>query len=351
MIKAYKLQHSANPGKIKEVVEVAKHYRKLAAKIASEQWMLFEKQGSFRKNHDIKHIPSVLSARYKQTCQYQVVGMLDSFIANRQNDFVSLLQESTLDEGTKHKLFIINRWRLWQKTAPFSWLKHNLEIDVDALRLARKIFKRVLSKHRKPSMKRVNMALDSKVALVAGKSSGRAKHHDYWIRLSTLNKGTPAYIPLQSNDYYASIPGTRKNFIQVNISETNDVSFSFTKDVPARTDYVPETPKLALDLGFATLFASDQGDLWGRTFFSVLKKYDGLITPLARSRQRQGLKTRSPRYNLLVDNIRQFMKNEINRVLNRAVDVHKPAEIIVERLDFRSPDLSRRMNRLLSLFG
>lgn len=69
-IKAYKLQHSANLFKIKEVVAVAKHYRKLAAKIASEQWLLLEKQGPFRKNHDIKHIPSALSARYKQTCQY-----------------------------------------------------------------------------------------------------------------------------------------------------------------------------------------------------------------------------------------------------------------------------------------
>lgn len=45
------------------------------------------------------------------------------------------------------------------------------------------------------------------------------------------------------------------------------------------------------------------------------------------------------------------MKNEINRVLNRAVSIHKPAEIVIERLNFQSPDLSRRMNRLISRFG
>lgn len=45
------------------------------------------------------------------------------------------------------------------------------------------------------------------------------------------------------------------------------------------------------------------------------------------------------------------MKNEINRCLNRVVQLYKPAEIIIEKLDFRSPELSKRMNRLISRFG
>jgi len=154
-----------------------------------------------------------------------------------------------------------------------------------------------------------------------------------------------------SNDYYDNTPGIRKNFIQVNVSEGNVIAFFFAKDVPARTDYLPEMDKLSLDIGLSTLFVSDKGDLWGRTFFSVLKKYDDLLTALAKNRQRQGQKTRSLKYDRLVDNIREFIKNEINRVLNRAVDIRKPAELVVARLDFRSPDLSQRMNRLISMFG
>jgi putative transposase len=350
-IKAYKLKHSANPGKIDKVRAVVKHYRKLAAKISSAQWILFEKQGLFSKNHDIKHIPTVLSARYKQTCQYQVVGILDSFVSNRQNDFIGIVRESRLDEETKHKLFIINKYCLWQSTMPFSHWKSKLDITASTLKLARKIFRHVLSRHRRPSLKHINMALDNKVALVSGKTPGMATQHDYWVRFSTLDKGHPVYLPLNGNEYYDSIQGARKNFIQINITDKNEVSFCFTKDVPARTDYVPEMPKLALDLGFVTLFASDRGDLWGRTFFSVLKKYDILITRLSQNRQRQGFRIRSSRYDALVANIREYMKNEINRSLNRAIAVHKPAEIIVERLDFRSPELSRRMNRLISLFG
>lgn len=351
MIRTYELKHSANARKLKEVVKVIRAYRKLAESIAKEQWILFYRDGRFRKNWNIKHIPTMLSARYKQTCQYQVTGMLDSFISNRKNDFVSAVRCSSLDETLKHKLFIINVFCMWQKTAPFTHLKSRLEIDLDTLKLARKIFKHVLSLHRKPRMSYINMALDSKVGLISDREKDKAKLYDYWIRVSTLTKGHPVYIPLMSNDYYANIQGRRNNFVQINLSPQEEVSFSFVKDVPACSDYLPLLPKLSLDLGFATLFASNKGDLWGRSFFAVLKKYDVLIANLAGNRQRQGLKTRSPRYNQLVGNIREYIKNEINRVLNRAVDIYKPAELVVELLDFRSPDLSRRMNRLISMFG
>jgi hypothetical protein len=46
MVKAYELKHSANHGKLKEVIKVAEVYRNLAVSIASEQWMLFQKRGS-----------------------------------------------------------------------------------------------------------------------------------------------------------------------------------------------------------------------------------------------------------------------------------------------------------------
>ncbi|HYA26995.1 MAG TPA: hypothetical protein VEE82_03265 [Thermodesulfovibrionales bacterium] len=74
-----------------------------------------------------------------------------------------------------------------------------------------------------------------------------------------------------------------------------------------------------------------------------------MISELTSKRQNHGLKVRSRTYDNLVNTVREFMKNEINRVLNRIVDIYKPAEIVVERLDFRSPELSRRMNRVSGL--
>ena len=53
---------------------------------------------------------------------------------------------------------------------------------------------------------------------------GAATAFDYWIRLSTLDKGKPVYVPVKSNGYYDSIPGKRKNFCQVNLNEAVEFS-------------------------------------------------------------------------------------------------------------------------------
>ena len=255
MHRAYRLKQHANAGKQSKAIETVRAYRKTAEKIARVQWRFFYGTGGgFDKNLDIKHIASFLSERYKQTCQYQVVGILASFLSNRQNDFVDLVKRSSLEENTRHKLLVINAWNLWQRTAPFTSLKHKLQIDAADLLLARKLFKDVLHRHRRPSFKKINMALDNKVAVITAKVPDKAKAFDYWIRLSTLDKGVPSYLPLSTNGYFESTPGRRRNFCQVNLSEDRKLSVTFIKDVLKKA-YVPEIPKMALDLGLTTLFA------------------------------------------------------------------------------------------------
>jgi putative transposase len=45
------------------------------------------------------------------------------------------------------------------------------------------------------------------------------------------------------------------------------------------------------------------------------------------------------------------LENEINRLINVIIKIYKPKRIIVERLDFRSPELSKELNRLIQNFG
>jgi putative transposase len=40
-----------------------------------------------------------------------------------------------------------------------------------------------------------------------------------------------------------------------------------------------------------------------------------------------------------------------NRLINVIIEIYKPKRIIVERLDFRSPELSKELNRLIQNFG
>jgi putative transposase len=365
MDRTYMLKHQANKGKLLTAIETIKAYRRTAKAIAAYQWRLFFADGRFNKNADIKHLLSCLSERYKQTCQYQVVGTLESFISNRQNDFVIIVHKSSLPDELKHKLFIINKHRLWQQRYPLSTIhinkikgknsysvKPGVTIDEEVLKLSRKVLGHILSKHRTPSFNRINMALDSKVAVITQKKDGKAKIFDYWVRLSTTEKGNPVYIPIKSNGYYESIHGKRKNFCQVNLNRDEEISVSFVKEVPnSKNKYLPLTDKICVDIGLATAISTDRGDLLGKNFMHRLVYYDSRIAPLAANRQKQGLSVRSPRYDSRVRELRDYLKNEINRIFNRVMEIYKPAEIIVERLDFRNPNLSRRMNRLLSWFG
>jgi transposase, IS605 OrfB family, central region len=49
--------------------------------------------------------------------------------------------------------------------------------------------------------------------------------------------------------------------------------------------------------------------------------------------------------------LREFLKNEINRLINIIIKIYKPKRIVIEKLDFRSPELSKRMNRMIQNFG
>ncbi|PHJ39352.1 hypothetical protein P378_03915 [Desulforamulus profundi] len=60
---------------------------------------------------------------------------------------------------------------------------------------------------------------------------------------------------------------------------------------------------------------------------------------------------RSPRYDRLVSKLRSYLKNDICRIVNRIVKLYCPKEIVIEKLNFQNPNLSRRLNRLLSRFG
>ena len=348
MLRTYQFQHGINKGKQGKIRSVIKAYRLTAQSIACRQWRLFfENKSGFDKDLDIKYILSSLSGRYKQTCQYQVIGILNSFISNRQNDFVQTVYRSNLNDIIKQKLFYINYHGFWYSN---SVIKIRLEIDVETLRLARRIFNHILKRHRRPLMKHINMALDNKVAVISEARPDGARSFDYWVRLSTLEKGYPVMLPVIGNPYYENIKGTRRSFCQINLTEDDEITVLFIKDVP-RLEYIPITPKFALDLGLVYLFASDKGDLFGRQFYEVLQRYDALISKLTSNRQRQGFPIRNKRYRKLIHNLRQYMKNEINRVLNRTIELYKPAEIVVERLNFQNANLSRRMNRLLSWFG
>ncbi len=112
--------------------------------------------------------------------------------------------------------------------------------------------------------------------------------------------------------------------------------------------YVARCAVVGIDFGLATLTATDKADLFGRGWLQDLKGLDKRLDGIARHRMRSGGKPRDSHHDRdLVTRLRGRLKTRVNAVLNRIVEIHAPAELVVERLDFGHPDLSRRLNRLL----
>jgi putative transposase len=343
-----------NKEKINKVEQVLKEYRKTAKAISNLQWTEFFKTGKFNKYLKLKELESSLSERYKQSCQWQVVGILEGYLSCVQEEFEEIIYNTNLTQKTKRVLIAINSRKAWfSKTLEtIYWFEKESKIEYkvskEDLRLARTIFKHILNKRRKPNFKNISMHLDSKVAIV--EENQKSRNYDKWLKISTLEKGKPILIPLKNNTYAEGVEGKFLNFYQVQV-EDGKLSVRLIKEI-RRREYRPIVPEIAIDLGLNPLFATDRGDLIGRSFLEFLINLDEKITRRMAHLQKAGIRpSQDKKYRELVRKLREFLKNEINRYLNRLIETYRPASIVIEKLDFREPKLSKRMNRLLSIFG
>ena len=350
MYRAYCLKHDINLSKQKKINDVLCEYRKTAKLISDNLWNNFYTTSKLERFIDTKSIASTLSERYKQTCLAQVRGMISSFIENRKNDFKEYVYRSSISsEDLRIKLLFINKYNLWFSREPIKM--KDMVIDDKAMILARTIARHCFKVNRKSNMGNIGLALDAKVAEISKSKDG---YFDYWVKLGTMEKGKPVYLPLKSNDYFENIDGKLANFVQINASRNGTLSLSLVKDIPSLKDaYSPKCEKLGIDIGLSSLIATSKGDMYGNDYvFEYLKKQDERIVELVKRLRKAGLTpNKSKKYRNLVSNVRAFIKNNVNRAFNRIVELYAPKEIVLERLNFQNQNLGKRMNRIIGNFG
>ena len=351
---------------------------------------------------------ALLGAQRLQMLRFQVVGQLRSFLSNRANDFRDTVLDSSLDETTRHQLLTINKARAWFSREPVRMMSGALKdenIPDDVRRLARSIMRAVLARHRKPRFHRLNPVIDQRQVSFGPAQS--ARHGDLWVSLAALAPldGLAArwltaqdearaarqgrepeafragshrmiHLPLRSHAYFNARGGERARTVQLierpaskhgiklgqsthrlSDGRPGELVIGLVSDMEAafetsRAGYVPRCDEMMLDFGLRTMLATDQGDLLGRDWMDTLRWHDERISGLATRLQAQGIRpNRSRRYRDRVAALRGYIRTEVGRALNRLVAVRAPAHLVLERLDFRGPELSRRMNRLLTNCG
>ena len=158
-------------------------------------------------------VQTPLSARYVQTCYKQTLEIHLSWLAKLEDMVRSILVGSSLeDEFTLITCYRINKLHLWyHSNVELNWHQTKdgdllvpskthranitLPVSYDILFFMRKLIKRARKCIRFPQLKRVKtLKLDEKVAVL--EVSKNATHFDYFLKLSTLQKGKPIYLPL-----------------------------------------------------------------------------------------------------------------------------------------------------------
>lgn len=311
-------------------------------------------------------VQTFLSARYAQTCYSQTFGIYKSWLMKLEDTIRTYLTNSSVSE--KDEFFLVSCYRInknhlwyskefelkWHQTkegellVPTKQNKANVTLPVseDILFFMRRLMKQARKRIRFPRLKQLKtLKLDEKVATL--EVSQNATHFDYFLKLSTLQKGKPIYLPLKRNPYLDEClaKGIRKPFVQLQLDDKKCVISAIVEydKAPLR----PLDSSIGLDFGMVSMFTTSDGEQHGLTSFAKLKIWDEELIALTKELQGQGIKFKSnARYVQLQGRIKSYFKNEICRILNRLAKKNVGV-FVVEQLDFRASGLSNTMNRLI----
>ena len=309
-------------------------------------------------------VQTPLSARYVQTCYKQTLETYSSWLTSLEDKVRAILVGSSIvDDHFLATCYRINKLHLWHHSSvdlkwhqtkdgdllvPSKTHKANVTLPVssDILFLMRKLIKRARKCIRFPQLKRVKtLKLDENVAVL--EVSKNATHFDYFLKLSTLQKGKLIYLPLKRNPYLDEClkKGERLPFVQVRLTDkTCTISAIVGYD---KTPLRPSTESIGLDFGMVAMFTTSDGERHGLSSFTKLKIWDEELLQLTKELQKQSIKlSTNERYNQLQRRIKSYFKNEIGRILNKLAKKNVGV-FVVEKLDFRAAGLSKRMNRLI----
>lgn len=181
-----------------------------------------------------------------------------------------------------------------------------------------------------------------------------SNHFDYWLNVSTLFSGVPVQVPIKSNSYFEERKNAADKWcapIQVQVDSNGGVTFGFI--LQESFSVQPGSEHIGMDSNFSdNLFSFSDGQLVGKKFVDWVKKLDKQIVERLKELQRAKIKPSTDKeYNSLIKRLRDHTKNEIGRLVNKAVREKNTGSLSVEKLNFRGGGLSKRMNRLITMMG
>lgn len=331
--RTYAVEHDANEAKLDAIRDMLPFWRTCLATVQLIQTRKLRsgEQLGWLTAAELQpyHLP--LSARQLKSVTNQVNMALRSWQELTKINVRTMIRDAALSKDERHELNKINVRCEW-------WSDPRTTALVEAS----------LKQTPFPNLGRSRtMLMDS---IVCSPEGGGDTSFDVWLKVSTLSKGNPVRIPVHHTDYFTSREGVEAGVTQVRVNEDGSVSFSRIKQSPLSPPRM-DGEALGLDWGLVSLFSTSDGRRLGTRLYGWLKDRDTELVSLTADLQRRGIKpSTSKRFRNLNNRIREYVRNEVNRILNMIAD-GDVKELVTEKLDFRYGGLSRGMNRILSRAG
>lgn len=369
------IKHDANTIKVNAILRLLPHWQHALHAYSTRHKQHFQQGTPIPKYAKTKArdvwFNTELSARQLKSAHTQAYKAWKSYEALLENEIRTKITRSTLSKEDKTELYRINKQHAWytkglhldwllneetgelkvpntaQRKNPQSNIVH-LPASPELQKLARNMIKH--ARNQPPQLNKCRtMEMDG---IICERQENKTSSYDQWLRVSTLEKGKPSYVPLLKAPYFETLPGKVVSMVQVTVSEEGDVRFSLIKEADNAGLREGDNP-VFLDANFSdNLFATAKGDLLGAKAVTWLKEMDDRVTKRGKWLQKRGIPLKKDKqYKSLTKRIKDFIENEINRIVNKLVADPLVTEIVFEKLDFRSPGLSKRMNRLLGRMG
>ena len=342
--RSIELKHCANQAKVDQIAELL-HWFSSACTVCKDEKIRHLKTGGriskFTKSQWMIGKPDVFSARMFKSVESFVDAALKSWqglSVNAGRKIISKWRETKpyLSSDDFVTLYTLNKSRRW-------W-----DPDAELPELRDELIAEILRKNPFPVLDGKTAILNETVCSIVESESTK---QESWLEIRGF-KGTPIYIPVEKTSFYTESMDQGKECSVTQLHLDRDGKLVIHRVVQKDNSPLRHDGKdIGIDWGLTSLVATSEGQLLGLSLYPWLKERDQELLELTQSLQRQGIKPRSSRrYRALNRRIRQYVKNEVGRVLNQLA-TQDIKSITCEDLDFRGRGLSRRTRVIVSRAG
>ena len=260
-------------------------------------------------------LSSRLSARWQRVVIQHAAGVAQSWRTNRDRAYQAYLDDLAEQQGQAAPQRAAPAWREWQT----------------------------------PTLKQTVIQANANVVTLEPSEDST---FDYWLRISTLDKGTPIRLPVKLAAYHwRMLDGKRINTSVTLTRKPSGWWLTLTVQETVAATTTDESPVVGVDVGIANFLTTSTGKRYGSFHGKLARRHK-----LDREKRRRKAKlraclkkkgvTRLP--SLTNRRLARHVRQEINRTVNQFYADHADYQIAYEDLDVRSMRFrTRRMNAYL----